>query len=64
MQQKQKTRRLGHRASECVAWTADSSEHTTPLALQATRLLRRFGMSPALALTVAEIAFDHRRPAP
>jgi hypothetical protein len=65
MAQNRKPRRLGTgRASECVAWTADASTHTeNALARQSARILRRFNVSPALALTIAELAYDHRRPA-
>ncbi len=60
-----KPRRLGTgRASECVAWTADTSDNTENLiAVQSARLCRRFGISPALAVTVAELAFTTREAA-
>ncbi len=38
----------------------DSSDFR--LTLQANRLLGRFKFSPALALAIAELAYDHRRP--
>jgi hypothetical protein len=47
--------------SAVAADTGDTSENL--LALQFARLCRRFGLAPAVALTLAEIAFDHRRPA-
>ena len=52
------------RASECVAWTADTSEDSgTPLPLQAAWLARKFGLTPARARILASIAFANGRPA-
>jgi hypothetical protein len=49
------------RAPEYVCSAADSSENTTLVAIQATRLLRRFKVSDAVALTIAELAFENGR---
>jgi hypothetical protein len=62
---KQETRTRGaRRASELSLWTADNPEVTTSThALQATRLLHRFKLSPALAVALAELAFRNGREA-
>ncbi len=44
------------------AWTADTLDKTPPLtAIQASRLLQRFKVSEAVALTIAELAFETGR---
>lgn len=46
------------RASEIVAWTADSSEDIAlPLVLQADWLRRRHGLSAEQARVIASLAF-------
>ncbi len=60
MRLREETRGAGGRtrASECVAWTADTSTNTENLlAVQAARLCRRFKLSHELAAVVAELAF-------
>ncbi len=59
-----KPRPLGRgRASEKSAWTADRTEDSTEALIgkQAARILRRFSVSPALAVTIAELAFQTTR---
>lgn len=61
MSQKRETRRAvgRRRAPECVFLAVDTQDNATPLlTVQAARLLRRFSMSHALALRIAELAFE------
>ncbi len=53
------------RAQKIAAVAARDLENSTEnlLGKQAARILRQFGVSPALAVTIAELAFDHGRPA-
>jgi hypothetical protein len=49
-------------ALEWSACSADVPDHTPPLlTVQATRLLRRFAISSAVAQTIAELAFENGR---
>jgi hypothetical protein len=49
-------------ARRVSACSADISDNTPPLlAVQATRLLRQFKVSHAVALTIAELAFENGR---
>jgi hypothetical protein len=50
------------RAQEMSACSADTLDNTTPLiTVQATRLLRRFNISGAVAHAIAELAFENGR---
>jgi hypothetical protein len=50
------------RAQESSARSADILDITPPLvAIQAARLLRQFKVSQAVALTIAELAFESGR---